>query len=74
MRQDVTLTHNDSGKFEDRWVHLKANPLSNCVFIRGIENYVVRTQHPRWTRERLADEGDGLAIFKNAVDYVMKEL
>lgn len=147
-RQDVTLTHNDSGKFEDRWVHLKVNPQSHCVFTRGIEkviyvpichgegkfipkddatlarlkergqvvveyvdesgaygaypvnpngsvdhiagicdetgrvfgmmphpeNYIVRTQHPRWTRERLADEGDGLAIFRNAVEYVRREL
>lgn len=147
MRQDVTLTHNDSGKFEDRWVHLKVNPNSNCVFTKGIEtlvqapichgegkfiprddaafkrlqdnnqivvqyvdengnfgpypinpngsiahiagicdetgrvfgmmphpeNYILRTQHPRWTRENLPDEGDGLALFRNAVEYVLRE-
>ena len=148
MRQDVTLTHNDSGKFEDRWVHLKVNPSSKCVFTKGIEkliyvpichgegkfiprdddvfrrlqdngqivvqyvdgngefgvypvnpngsvghiagicdetgrifgmmphpeDYIVRTQHPRWTRENLPEEGDGLVIFRNAVEHVKREL
>jgi len=35
--QTVTLTGNDSGRFECRWIHLQANPESNCVFTRGIE-------------------------------------
>jgi len=35
------------------------------------ERYVWRYQHPRWTREELPEEGDGLAIFKNAVRYCM---
>lgn len=34
----TTLTFNDSGKFEDRWVYLKVNSDSNCVFTRGIDN------------------------------------
>lgn len=145
--QRVTLTYNDSGKFEDRWVHLKSNADSRCVFTRGIErviyvpichgegkfiasdeeverlkrncqvvfeyvdengeyggypinpngsvahiagicdetgrlfgmmphpeDHVIRTQHPRWTRESLPDEGDGLAIFKNAVAYAAEHL
>lgn len=131
----ITLTDNDSGKFECRWVHLAANPDSPCVFTRGIEriylpvahaegkvvaaadvpgkNIVFRytdeqgntgagypgnpngsvddiagmcddtghvfalmphperfvrgTQHPQWTRLGLADEGQGLQIFRNAV-------
>jgi phosphoribosylformylglycinamidine synthase len=33
------------------------------------ERHVLPTQHPRWTREGLADAGDGLRIFRNAVDY-----
>ncbi len=144
MKQDVTLTHNDSGKFEDRWVYLKVNPDSKCIFTRGVEkliympichgegkfiprddgvlkrlqdsnqvvvqyvdengkfgiypinpngsvdhiagicdesgrvfgmmphpeNYILRTQHPRWTREDLPDKGDGLVLFKNAVSYI----
>ncbi len=33
------------------------------------ENAVRPQQHPRWTREPLRAEGDGLAIFRNAVRY-----
>ena len=33
------------------------------------ERYLIRHNHPRWTRENLPEEGDGLAIFRNAVDY-----
>lgn len=31
------------------------------------ERFVTRTQHPRWTREELPEEGIGMAIFHNAV-------
>jgi phosphoribosylformylglycinamidine synthase len=148
--QQVTLTSNDSGRFEDRWVWLKTNTDSPCVFTRGMHNvylpirhgegkfiardtetldalsrenqtvlsyiaeqtsveptmeypanpngsqagiaaicdpsgrlmgmmphpeaYVVRTNHPRWTREELPAEGMGLAIFKNACAYVKENL
>ncbi len=141
-KQEVTLTFNDSGRFEDRWVHLKANK-TKCVFTKGIEkiylpvrhgegkfvaknnevlarlkknNHIVfqyvdkdgklagypfnpngsieniagicdetgrifgmmphpeafshRTNHPKWTREELPEEGAGIAIFRNAVEYV----
>jgi phosphoribosylformylglycinamidine synthase len=34
------------------------------------EAYLHRTNHPRWTREKLPEEGMGLAIFKNAIDFV----
>ncbi|MCD6092630.1 MAG: phosphoribosylformylglycinamidine synthase I [Candidatus Aenigmarchaeota archaeon] len=144
--QQVTLTFNDSGRFEDRWVHLKVNPESKCIFTRGIEklylpvrhgegkfvskdreirnrliqqNHVVvqyvdedgkfagypwnpngsenniagicdetgrifgmmphpeafchLTNHPRWTREKLEGEGDGLAVFRNAVQWVKEK-
>jgi len=144
--QEATLTFNDSGRFEDRWVYLK-NEDSRCVFTGGIEKlylpvrhgegkFVPRDQnilkrleengqivlkyvdecgreagypwnpngsvaniagicdptgrvfglmphpeaflfkfnHPRWTREELSDEGQGLTIFKNAVEYVMRAL
>jgi phosphoribosylformylglycinamidine synthase subunit PurQ / glutaminase len=33
------------------------------------ENHVLPTQHPRWTRLGLAPEGDGLALFRNAVRF-----
>jgi len=145
-RQQVSLTFNDSGKFEDRWVFLRVNPFSSCIFTREIdriylpvrhgegklviegeqsggadlkegghvvmqycdeqgeitsaypynpngsvmsvaglcdpsgrifglmphpEAFVHFTQHPRWTRERLPMEGDGLKIFRNAYDYIL---
>ncbi len=34
------------------------------------ERFLSRFNHPRWTREELPEEGDGLAIFRNAVDNV----
>jgi len=144
-RQAVTLTFNDSGKFEDRWVHLRVDPASPCVFTQGLrglylpvrhgegkfiardkgvlerlhrehlvavqysdENYrkaapdypanpngavdgiagicdatgrifglmphpeafLHRTNHPRWTREELPEEGMGLALFRRAADFL----
>jgi phosphoribosylformylglycinamidine synthase I len=34
------------------------------------EAYLFPTNHPRWTRERVPREGMGVAIFRNAVEYV----
>jgi phosphoribosylformylglycinamidine synthase len=34
------------------------------------EANVHRTHHPRWTREDLPEEGAGVAIFRNAVQYI----
>ena len=34
------------------------------------ERHVVRTQHPRWTREGSKSNGDGLQIFVNAVKWI----
>lgn len=34
----LTLSANDSGRFECRWVHLEVNKESPCVFSRGIES------------------------------------
>ncbi|HPQ43315.1 MAG TPA: phosphoribosylformylglycinamidine synthase subunit PurQ [Syntrophales bacterium] len=147
--QTMTLTFNDSGRFEDRWVYLKVNPDSPCVFTKGLqgiylpvrhgegkivtkdtaileqlhksnqiavqysdktyqspvvdypynpngsvdaiagicdesgrifglmphpEAYLHYTNHPRWTRENLPEDGAGLGIFKNAVDFIRKNL
>lgn len=144
FRQETTLTHNDSGRFEDRWVCLKTDPATRCVWLKGIsqlelpvrhgegkfipkddavlerlrangqvaqryvhtdgtpargefpanpngavddiagicdpsgrifglmphpEAYVDRTNHPAWTRLELPEEGAGLQIFRNAVEY-----
>ena len=146
-RPQVTLGANDSGRYEDRWVRLKAST-HKCVFVRpgedaflpvahgegkfitaspevmedlerngqivfryvgpndepnppfpwnpngsmnavaGIcdptgrifglmphpERHVEGTQHPRWTREGLKPEGDGLRVFRNAVDFAKANL
>ncbi|MBK9711164.1 MAG: phosphoribosylformylglycinamidine synthase I [Kouleothrix sp.] len=142
----ATLTDNQSGRFECRWVRLAADPSSRCAFTRGIERpievpvahgegrFVARDsatlaalraggqvalryvahdggaaaypanpngsddaiagvcnpagnvlglmphpedailpqQHPRWTREPWRSEGDGLAIFRNALRYAQR--
>ncbi len=36
--QTVTLTHNDSGKFEDRWIHVK--PSGKSVWTQGMEDVI----------------------------------
>lgn len=147
--QEVTLTHNDSGRFEDRWVHLAADAATKCVWLKGIsalelpvrhgegkfiakgtddlarlqangqvalryarndgrpaqgefpanpngsmddiagicdpsgrvfglmphpEAYIHRTHHPAWTRLDLAEEGIGLQVFRNAVEYARTQL
>lgn len=33
------------------------------------ERHVLPTQHPHWTREGLAPEGEGLRLFRNAVEF-----
>ncbi|MBI2829656.1 MAG: phosphoribosylformylglycinamidine synthase I [Chloroflexi bacterium] len=43
--QKVTLTNNDSGKFECRWVHLQVNQKSPCIFTRGIESMYLPVAH-----------------------------
>jgi phosphoribosylformylglycinamidine synthase subunit PurQ / glutaminase len=137
----ATLGHNESGKFEDRWVYLQARP-GKSPFLKGYtrftlpvahgegnflcrhdwilkgleqagqvvlkyvdsagkpgsypinpngspdgvagvcdvtgrvlglmphpERHVLPTQHPQWTRLGLAPEGDGLRLFRNAVEF-----
>jgi phosphoribosylformylglycinamidine synthase len=148
-RQEVTLTFNDSGRFEDRWVNLKINPQSPCIFTHGLkglylpvrhgegkfipkdeqtleklqkgnlvalqysepdcqsptmeyplnpngsaaaiagicdqtgrlfgmmphpEAYLYPVNHPRWTREKVPAEGMGVAIFRNAIEYIRNNL
>ncbi len=38
------------------------------------EKFVTRYTHPRWTRENLPEEGDGLRIFRNMVKYAEEKL
>ena len=43
--QVVTLTGNDSGKFECRWVHLGVNKPNPCIFTRGIDRMYLPVAH-----------------------------
>ncbi len=38
------------------------------------EAFLHRTNHPRWTREELPEEGMGVAFFRNAVQYIRNHL
>jgi len=41
----ITLSANDSGKFECRWVHMHVNQEIPCVFTRGIESMYLPIAH-----------------------------
>lgn len=147
--REVTLTVNDSGRFENRWVHLAVPENTPCVWLKGVRQltlpvrqgegkFIARNEevlkrldaeglvamryvrpdgsaaagefpfnpsgavddiaaicdpsgrifglmphpeaflhglnHPEWTRLGLDEEGEGLTLFKNAVDYARTAL
>ena len=41
FERQVTLSHNDSARFEDRWVQMRANPASPCVFTRNMGDALI---------------------------------
>ncbi|MDW8003121.1 MAG: phosphoribosylformylglycinamidine synthase subunit PurQ [Deltaproteobacteria bacterium] len=43
--QVATLTFNDSGRFEDRWVYLKVNSRSPCIFLQGLDFLYLPVRH-----------------------------
>lgn len=45
FERQVSLSYNDSGRFEDRWVRLKANPDSPCVFTKGLDRVYYPVRH-----------------------------
>jgi phosphoribosylformylglycinamidine synthase len=45
FERQVSLSHNDSARFEDRWVHLKCNQDSPCVFTQGIDELYLPVRH-----------------------------
>jgi len=46
------------------------NPAGNVLgLMPHPEDAILPQQHPRWTREPWRAEGDGLALFRNAVRY-----
>ncbi|MBC6991104.1 phosphoribosylformylglycinamidine synthase subunit PurQ [Hymenobacter sp. BT491] len=62
---EVTLTHNASGRYEDRWVRLKVNSATRTPFLKGIDSLEVPVRHGEGrlvipdaaTRERILAEG-----------------
>jgi phosphoribosylformylglycinamidine synthase len=43
--QEATLTFNDSGRFEDRWCPMVADPQSPCVWTRGLSDFELPVRH-----------------------------
>ncbi len=64
FERQVSLGHNLSARYEDRWVELKANPKSPCIFTKGIDYISVPVRHGEGrivtpdekTLQRLEDE------------------
>ena len=51
---EVALLHNDSQKYEDRWVYCKVNSVNQSPFLKGIDLLPVPVRH-----------GEGKLVFKN---------
>lgn len=43
--QEASLIHNESGKFEDRWVRVSFDPQSPCVWTKGLEPVDMHVRH-----------------------------
>lgn len=43
--QEVSITSNANNQFEDRWVYLKADTASPCIFTQGIEQIYLPVRH-----------------------------
>jgi len=44
-KRQISISYNDSARFEDRWVRLRCNPDSPCVFTRGCEAFYLPVRH-----------------------------
>ncbi len=54
IEPEVALLHNDSQKYEDRWVFCKVNPGNQSPWLKGIDLLPVPVRH-----------GEGKLVFKN---------
>jgi len=45
LERTATLTFNDSGRFEDRWVTLLVDEESPCIFTRGLQHVPLPVRH-----------------------------
>jgi len=62
----LTLTNNDSGRFECRWVRLAANPSSRCVFTSGIERMYLPVAHGEG---KIVADADTISSLDTALYY-----
>ena len=76
-------TGGDSGRWLTEKLNYPENPNGSFANIAGLgdasgrvlglmphpERFIHATQHPEWTRRKLRGEGDGLKLFRNAVEY-----
>ena len=56
-QRQVSLDHNESARFEDRWCRLTVNPDSPCVFTQGLDNLYLPVRHGEG---RLVTQDDAL--------------
>ncbi len=59
--QSATITHNDSGRYEDRWIYLKVNEKSPSVFTKGVKTLYLPVRHGEGkfvADEKILDELD----------------
>lgn len=52
----ATLTWNQNGRYEARWVHLAVDPQSPCVFLRGIKQMFLPIAHAEGNFVAASDE------------------
>lgn len=70
--QEATLTHNDSNRYEDRWVTLRGEAGTKCVWTQGIEQIEVPVRHgegkfvPRDEALLKQLEANGQVVFRYA--------
>lgn len=43
--QEVTLTHNDSDRFENRWVNLTVSTRTHCIWLKNIHTFEAPIRH-----------------------------
>ena len=45
FRQETTLTHNNSARFEDRWVNLAVDNADKCPWLAGMDRFELPVRH-----------------------------
>ena len=66
-RQRVTLTHNRSGRFECRWVRLRALAENRCLFTRGLDEDILCPVAHGEGRLAVADEAAREELWRNGL-------